>query len=70
MSIEVVETIREHFGGIRDPRQPGKVEHPLINITFLTICGVLCRADNWVVIGSRVLGFQPPSLASLFSHTR
>jgi predicted transposase YbfD/YdcC len=50
MSIEVVATIKEHFGEVRDPRQPGKVEHPLINIIFLTICGVLCGADNWVAI--------------------
>lgn len=50
MSIEVVATIKEHFGQVRDPRQPGKVEHPLINIIFITICGVLCGADNWVAI--------------------
>jgi hypothetical protein len=52
MSIEVVATIKEHFGEVRDPRQPGKVEHPLINIIFLTICGVLCGADNWVAIAA------------------
>ncbi len=30
--------------------QQAKVEHPLINIFFITICGVLCGADNWVAI--------------------
>lgn len=47
MSIEVVATIKEHFGEVRDSRQPGKVEHPLINIIFLTICGIFCGADNY-----------------------
>jgi predicted transposase YbfD/YdcC len=50
MSIEVVATIKEHFSEVRDPRQPGKVEHPLINIIFITICGVLCGADSWTAI--------------------
>jgi len=50
MSIEVVATIQEHFGEVRDPRQPGKVEHPLINLIFITLCGVLCGADGWVSI--------------------
>jgi predicted transposase YbfD/YdcC len=52
MNSEVVATIKEHFGAVRDPRQPGKVEHPLINIIFITICGVLCGADNWVAIAA------------------
>ncbi|MCB8944370.1 MAG: ISAs1 family transposase [Ardenticatenaceae bacterium] len=50
MNNEVIATIKEHFGQVRDPRQPGKVEHPLINIIFITICGVLCGANNWVAI--------------------
>ncbi len=50
MSNEVVSTIKEHFGEVRDPRQFGKVEYPLINIIFITICGVLCGANGWVAI--------------------
>ncbi len=50
MGSEVVAILKEHFGEVRDPRQPGKVEHPLINILFITICGVLCGADSWVAI--------------------
>lgn len=43
-------TIHEAFDGLEDPRQAWKVEHPLVNLIFLTICGVLCGADNWVEI--------------------
>ena len=43
-------TIHQAFEGIEDPRQAWKVEHPLVNLIFLTICGVLCGADNWVEI--------------------
>ena len=50
MSNEVVATIKEYFGEVRDPRQLGKVDHSLINIIFITICGVLCGANSWVAI--------------------
>lgn len=43
-------TIHEAFDSIEDPRQAWKVEHPLVNLIFLTICGVLCGADNWTEI--------------------
>lgn len=50
MSLSPVESIHEHFAEVNDPRQQGKVDHPLIDIIFITICGVLCGADNWVAI--------------------
>ncbi len=50
MTASPIEQIHEHFAEVKDPRQPGKIEHPLINIIFVTICGVLCGADNWVAI--------------------
>ena len=50
MTLSPIESIKEHFAGVEDPRQERKVEHPLINIIFMTICGVLCGADNWVAI--------------------
>ena len=42
--------IETHFKEVREPRQYGKIDHPLINIIFITICGVLCGADDWVAI--------------------
>jgi len=50
MTTSPIESIQDHFSEVQDPRQPGKVEHPLINIIFITICGTLCGADNWVAI--------------------
>jgi predicted transposase YbfD/YdcC len=43
-------TIHEAFDALEDPRQEWKVEHPLVNLVFLTVCGVLCGADNWAEI--------------------
>lgn len=50
MSPSPIETLQQHFENVEDPRQFGKVDHPLINIIFITICAVLCGADNWVAI--------------------
>ncbi len=50
MSLSPIETLQQHFENIEDPRQFGKVDHPLINIIFITVCAVLCGADNWVAI--------------------
>lgn len=45
-----LETINEHFASVDDPRQLGKTDHPLVNIIFITICAVLCGAEDWVAI--------------------
>lgn len=50
MNSSPIVSIHEHFANVQDPRQQGKVEHPLINLIFITICGTLCGADNWVAI--------------------
>ncbi|NET73926.1 MAG: ISAs1 family transposase [Sphaerospermopsis sp. SIO1G2] len=44
--------MEEHFAHVEDPRQGSKVQHPLINLIFITICGTLCGADDWVAIES------------------
>ncbi len=43
-------SIHQGFASLEDPRQEWKVEHPLVNVIFLTICGVLCGADSWTEI--------------------
>lgn len=43
-------TIHQAFDPLEDPRQAGKVEHPLVNLIFVTICGVLCGADTWTEV--------------------
>lgn len=50
MTSSPIQSIHKHFADVDDPRQQIKVDHPLINIVFITICGVLCGADNWVAI--------------------
>ena len=39
----------EHFANIEDPRQH-QVDHLLIDVLTIAICGVICGADNWVEI--------------------
>lgn len=50
MSSPLLESIEKHFANITDPRQSRKITHPSLNIIFITLCGVLCGADNWVEI--------------------
>ena len=50
MTVSPIESLHEHFAVVRDPRQQSKVKHPLINLIFITVCGTLCGADNWVAI--------------------
>lgn len=52
MKSSYLEEIETHFAGVQDPRQHGKIDHPLINILFIIICGVLCGADDWVAIAT------------------
>lgn len=40
-------SLLEHFSIIRDPRQGWKVDHNLLDILFLTVCGVIGGADGW-----------------------
>ena len=40
----------EHFAGLVDPRAERAKRHELLDIIFITICGVICGADNWVEI--------------------
>ena len=42
--------IREHFQGLTDPRNGRAQRHDLLDIIALTICAVICGADNWVEI--------------------
>jgi len=50
--MSTLETINEHFASVNDPRQLGKTDHPLVNIIFITICAVLCGAEDWVAIAA------------------
>jgi predicted transposase YbfD/YdcC len=43
-------SIEEHFEEISDPRQGQNVQHKLLDIIIIAICGVICGADGWVEI--------------------
>jgi predicted transposase YbfD/YdcC len=42
-------SIAEHFKQVKDPRDLS-VDHLLIEIITIALCGVICGADNWVEI--------------------
>jgi len=41
---------KEHFSALDDPRAQHSIEHLLLDIVLITICAVICGADNWVEI--------------------
>lgn len=40
----------ECFSDLRDPRVVGRTEHHLLDILVLTVCAVLCGADDWEAV--------------------
>ena len=45
-----VAPIVEHFGVLEDPRVDRAKRHELLDIIVITLCAVICGADNWVEI--------------------
>src|SRR3954466_11426529 len=41
---------QEHFQGLNDPRVERTRKHPLINILFIAVCGVLSGANSFAAI--------------------
>ncbi len=39
-----------HFTNISDQRKPKGIRHKLVDIIVIAICGVICGADDWVMI--------------------
>ena len=50
MAEQPLESIREHFAQLEDPRIERNKLHPLLNIIVIAICGVISGAENWVDI--------------------
>ena len=38
----------EHFGVLEDPRMDRAKRHEFPDIIVITLCAVICGADNWV----------------------
>ncbi|AFZ33932.1 transposase, putative [Stanieria cyanosphaera PCC 7437] len=50
MNSSPLTSIETHFRSLPDPRAKHRIEHRLIDIVMITICAVICGADNWVDI--------------------
>ncbi len=50
MNLSPLTSIETHFRSLPDPRAKHRIEHRLIDIVMITICAVICGADNWVDI--------------------
>jgi predicted transposase YbfD/YdcC len=44
------ETWKDSFADLPDPRVIGRTSHRLLDILFLTLCGVICGMDDWEAI--------------------
>lgn len=51
-----IETIKLHFSIIRDERQSAKVDYPLFDILFGSLCAVISGARGWTEIREYVRG--------------
>jgi hypothetical protein len=46
-TVSLVGLIETHFGNLRDPRALHSILHKLLDILVITICAVICGADNF-----------------------
>lgn len=51
-----IDTIQEHFSIIRDDRQSAKVDYPLFDVLFGSICAIIAGGQGWTDIREYVLG--------------
>ena len=50
--VDLRQDMIEHFDKLSDPRIDRTLDHKLIDIVIIAICGVICGADSWVGIES------------------
>jgi predicted transposase YbfD/YdcC len=51
-----IDSFREHFSSVGDPRQSAKVFYPLFDVLFGTLCAMIAGAKGWNEIREYVLG--------------
>ena len=52
MSALPTTSISEHFATLSDPRRDHTKEHRLLDIVAITLCAVICGADDWVNVAT------------------
>ena len=50
MKVKPTPSIIHHFSSIKDPRVNRQKKHQLQDIFFISLCAMICGADNWVAI--------------------
>src|SRR5215210_4988613 len=45
-------SVSEHFATLTDPRREHAKEHLLVDIVTITLCAVICGADDWVAVAT------------------
>jgi predicted transposase YbfD/YdcC len=50
MTAQPTASILHHFSSINDPRVNRQKKHQLQDIFFISLCAIICGADNWVAI--------------------
>lgn len=52
MDNESKTSIAKHFSSLEDPRIRLKIRHNLIDVIIITICAIICGADDWVDVAN------------------
>jgi len=52
MKLKPIPSLIHHFSDIEDPRTNLHKKHQLSDIIFITVCAVICGADNWVAVAA------------------
>ena len=50
MTVKPTPSIIHHFSSIEDPRVNRQKKHQRQDIFFISICAIICGADNWVAV--------------------
>ena len=50
MSNSPITSLSKHFQNLKDIRAEHSIDHLLIDMVIITICAVICGANNWVEI--------------------
>ncbi len=50
MSHQLSDSFIQHFETVEDPRRQAGLRHSLMEVLFISICAIVCGADDWVAV--------------------